>query len=224
MIINQLANFVTGLSLACGFLSIIFSLEGHFTFASLTIIIAVILDGLDGQIARICRSSSQFGKEMDSLTDVISFGVAPSILGYSFIYHQFQLAAIMGLLFYLVCSVMRLAKFNITPKEKLVNYFYGLPTTASGAILASFILLYRKYAQVPQPLIFLIIVIILSLSMISRIRYLNIDGILQILGKKTILVLVIASICLIIKPQIALFVIFWGYLISSPFIVKKFYS
>ena len=224
MLLSQLANFVTGLSLACGFLSVIFSLEGHFTFASLTIIIAVALDGLDGQIARLSKTSSEFGKEMDSLTDVISFGIAPSILGYSFIYRQFQLPAILALLFYLVCSVMRLAKFNITPKEKLVNYFYGLPTTASGAVLASFILLYRKYSQVPQPLIFLIIVVILSLFMISRVRYLNIDGILHILGKKIIPILFFVLILLVIKTQITLFSIFFGYLVFCPLFVKKFYS
>jgi len=79
---NYLANFLTVLSLFFGFLSIIFSLESHFTFASWAIILSVIFDGLDGQVARKNPVPSEFGKELDSLADVVSFGIAPSILGY----------------------------------------------------------------------------------------------------------------------------------------------
>lgn len=236
---NSLANLVTILSLLFGFLSIIFSLESHFTFASWSIIISVIFDGLDGQLARKNPVPSGFGKELDSLVDVVSFGIAPSILGYVFVYEHFQLLAALALFIYLLCSVLRLAKYNITPKEKLVNYFIGLPTTASGALLASFILIYRRKQVMiipgfmpdiflPQyiPVIFLLIVLILSVLMVSRVKYLNLDGLKQFFGKNTGLLVFAIALALITaaflnKAGVTLFTIFLIYLLFSPFMVKR---
>jgi len=218
---NLLANFLTGLSLIGGFAAIIYSLEGHFTFACWAIILSVIFDGLDGQIARKNPVPSEFGKELDSLVDVISFGIAPSILGYVFVYREFYFWATLVLFIYLTCSVLRLAKYNITPKEKLVNYFYGLPTTVSGGVLASFILIFRKHRDLsPPPVIFLFIVLTLAILMVSRIKYLNLDGLKQVLGKSMPLLLVIALISIIFLPEITIFALFIIYLLFSPFVVK----
>ena len=228
--VNQLANFFTILSLLCGFVSVIFSLESHFTFAAWAIILSVIFDGLDGQIARINPTPSEFGKELDSLVDVVAFGIAPAVLGYIFVYRHFYLGATVGLFTYLFCSVMRLAKYNITPKEQMANYFYGLPTTVSGGILASFILMYRKKLNVllPHfvPVIFLFIVLLLSFLMVSRVRYLNLDGLRQLLGKKMKLTVTALVIALIIaaffrKVGISVFVLFLIYLLFSPFAVER---
>lgn len=233
MLLNQLANFITGLSLTCGFFSIFFSLEGHFTFASWAIILSVIFDGIDGQIAKKNPIPSEFGKELDSLVDVISFGIAPSILGYIFVYKDFYLLATLVLFFYLCCSVTRLAKYNITPKDKLVNYFYGLPTTAGGGMLASFVLIYRKKGSVelPQfvPVVFLFIVLTLAFLMISRLKYLNLDGLKQVFGRYLKSVILILAIVLVIvaflkKAGITLFTLFSIYLIFSPFVVKRLNS
>ncbi|MEW6101237.1 MAG: CDP-diacylglycerol--serine O-phosphatidyltransferase [Candidatus Omnitrophota bacterium] len=219
----NLINLFTAISLASAFISIIFSLESHFTFACWAIIISVIIDGLDGQLARRYSLTSEFGKELDSLVDVVAFGVAPSILGYIFVYRHFHLYAILSLFIYLSCSVMRLAKYNITPKENLKVFFYGLPTTVSGGVLASFILIYRKYTQLPPPALFLIMVLCLSFLMVSRIRYLNLDGIKQVLKKKIVLFLIIPfALILIAFPETSIFSLFLIYLIFSPFLVRKF--
>jgi CDP-diacylglycerol--serine O-phosphatidyltransferase len=213
----------------CGFVSIIFSLENHFTFASWAIILSVILDGLDGQIARKNAVSSEFGKELDSLVDVVSFGMAPSILGYIFIYREFYLGATIALFIYLLSSVVRLAKYNVTPKEKLVNYFYGVPTTVSGGVLASFILIYRRKGEVifPQyvPIIFVLLVLLLALLMLSRIRYLNLDGLKNVFAKTSNLAFLLILIVLIEaaffrKMGITVFILFLIYLIFSPFVVR----
>lgn len=227
---NYLANLLTVLSLVFGFVSIIFSLESHFTFACWSIILSVVFDGLDGQIARRNPLPSGFGKELDSLVDVISFGIAPSILGYRFVYRDFYFFATLALFIYLFCSVFRLAKYNITPKEKLVTYFYGLPTTVGGGMLASFILIYRKRYDVtlPQymPIIFLFMVLFLAFLMVSRIKYLNLDGLRQLFGKK-IKLTILALILLIIvaaflrKAGITVFTVFLIYLIFSPFVVNR---
>lgn len=230
---NLLANFLTTLSLICGFVSIIFSLERHFTFACWAIILSVIFDGLDGQIARRNPVPSAFGKELDSLVDVTSFGIAPSILGYIFIYHEFHFWATLALFTYLFSSVMRLAKYNITPKEKLANYFIGLPTTAAGGILASFILIYRKKGGILLgsfvPVIFLVLVLLLAFLMISRVKYLNLDGLKQLLGRRMKLTVLILVVLLIIAAFVkragaATFTLFTIYLIFSPFVVKSLAS
>ena len=227
---NLLANFLTLLSLFFGFISIIFSLEQHFTFASWAILLSMLFDGLDGQVARRNPEPSNFGKELDSLVDVVSFGIAPSVLGYIFIYRDFYLWAVVTLFIYLLCGVMRLAKYNITPKEKLQNYFYGLPTTASGAVLASFILIYRQkgFIDLPQYVskVFIFLVIILSALMISRVRYLNLEGIKRLFGRKIRLISLFIAILLIIegclrRAGITIFSIFLIYLIFSPFVVKR---
>lgn len=236
---NFLANLMTSLSLAFGFISIVFSLESHFTYASWGIILAVIFDGLDGQIARLNPVPSNFGKELDSLVDVVSFGIAPSILGYIFIYHDFYLLAILALFVYLFCSVMRLAKYNVTPKEDLANCFIGLPTTVSGGVIASFILIYRKkqdmmlpkfipHILLPNfiPIIFIFVVLLLSLLMVSRIRYLNLDGLRQFLTKETRLVLPLVIIFLVCAPLfrksgLVVFSLFLIYLLFSPLVVKR---
>jgi CDP-diacylglycerol--serine O-phosphatidyltransferase len=236
---NALANFLTVLSLACGFISVIFSLEGHFTFASWAIIFAVLFDGLDGQVARLNSIPSGFGKELDSLADVVSFGIAPVVLGYVFIYRVFYIWAPVALFIYLFCSVMRLAKYNITPKETLARCFYGLPTTISGGVLASFILIYRKKQGIllpefipfflqPEfiPVIFIFLVLILSFLMVSRVRYLNLDGLKELLGKKTGQAIFLLAVLLLAagffrKSGITLFTLFSVYLIASPLAVKK---
>lgn len=228
---NNLANFLTSLSLAFGFVSVVFSLEGHFTFASWAIILSVIFDGLDGQVARRNPTPSEFGKELDSLVDVVSFGIAPAMLGYIFIYREFHFWATLALFVYLTCSVMRLAKYNITPKETLANYFYGLPTTVSGGVLASFVLIYRKGKDISPlpasiPVIFLFVVLLLSYLMVSRIKYLNLDGLKQLFAKKTKALTLLLIILLILaaflrKAGIFTFSLFSIYLIFFPFLVRK---
>lgn len=227
---NYLANILTVSSLIFGFISIIFSLEAHFTFASWAIIMAVIFDGLDGQIARINPLPSEFGKELDSLVDVVSFGIAPSILGYIFIYQDFYLWAALVLFIYILCSVMRLARYNITSKEKGINFFYGLPTTACGGIIASFILIFRTtYVTTPSafvPVIFLFMVLALAFLMVSRIKYLNFDGLKELFAKRIglfvfTLVILLTAAAFFRKSGLAIFTLFLIYLLFSPFLVKR---
>jgi len=227
---KQLANLFTFFSLACAFASVVFSLEEQFTFSAWAIILSVVTDGLDGQIAKRHGITSEFGGELDSLVDAIAFGLAPSVLGYVFVYRDFYLSAVLALFAYLVCSVSRLARYNITPKGKLVNYFYGLPTTVSGGVLASFILIYRKKAGVSVPqylqIAFILLVLVLAFLMVSRVRYLNLDGIKKIFGRRLRLILALLIILLTFaafsrKIGIVTFSLFSVYLILSPYLAIK---
>ncbi|MBU1870094.1 MAG: CDP-diacylglycerol--serine O-phosphatidyltransferase [Candidatus Omnitrophica bacterium] len=231
---NFFANCLTTLSLLFGFISIIFSLESHFTFASWAIILSVIFDGLDGQVARMNPVPSEFGKELDSLVDVVAFGVAPVVLGYIFVYSEFHFWPTVVLFIYLLCSILRLAKYNITPKEKMQNYFYGLPTTMSGGTLASFILIYRRFTQSPPPvLFFLLLAAVLAFLMVSRVKYANLDGMKQMFGKSKFLLLLVLLIiaatlfsfyCFtsVFLPELIVLAIFAIYLIFFPFFLRKF--
>ncbi|MCX5710895.1 MAG: CDP-alcohol phosphatidyltransferase family protein, partial [Candidatus Omnitrophica bacterium] len=98
---NYLADVLSYSSLFCGFLCVVLSLEGHFVLACWLILLAVIFDGLDGQIARPNQVPSEFGKELDSLIDVVSFGMAPAILAYIFIYRDFYVLSVLSLFIYL---------------------------------------------------------------------------------------------------------------------------
>ncbi|MDI6606549.1 MAG: CDP-diacylglycerol--serine O-phosphatidyltransferase [Candidatus Omnitrophota bacterium] len=231
MAANLAANILTISSLFCGFISIIFSLESHFTFASWAIILSVVFDGLDGQVARMNPLPSEFGKQLDSLVDVVCFGIAPAVLGYVFVYRDFHFWATAALFIYLVAGVMRLAKYNITPREAILKHFIGLPTTASGGILASFILVYRGYTRFPPPILFLLLVIALTGLMVSNIKYLNLEGLKEFLGSSLwpviaiiatlILVLFIFySVSEVFLPEVAVFTLFTIYLFSPLFIRK----
>lgn len=230
--INYLANFLTFLSFVFGFISIILSLESHFTLSSWAIIISVIFDGLDGQVARKNPQPSEFGKQIDSLVDVISFGVAPFVLGYIFVYGNFHPVSTLVLFVYLFCAVFRLAKYNLTPKEQMKDCFLGLPTTAGGGTLASFILIYRRcHTHSPPPVIFLLLVLILGILMVSSANYLNLDGIKKLFKRSLwpfiILVALISAILAgfyfitgKILPELIICALFFIYLLFSPFVVK----
>lgn len=222
---NYLANFITYLSLACGFASIIFSLENRFIFAAWAIIISVILDGIDGQLAKVNSVSIEFGKELDALVDVVSFGVAPVVLGYVFVSAGAYLITVLVLFIYLACAVFRLAKYNITPKEKLNSYFYGLPTTAGAGVIASFILVCIKYIIFPPRAIFSLLFLVLSFLMVSNIKYLNLGGLKQTTrGLKLLPLVSILLVCLIISPQDTIFLFFAFYLLIAPFLPARYLS
>lgn len=229
---SQLANLLTGLSLFCGFSSIILSLGGNFYFSSYAILLSVILDGLDGQIARKNKILSDFGKEFDSLVDVVSFGIAPVLLGYTYIYSHFYPLVTVSLFIYLLAAVLRLVKYNIT-KHEAVNCFTGLPTTVGGGMLASFVLIYsgQKGVALPEFIskVFVSLVLILAYLMVSRVRYLNLDGLQKLFGRRLRLVILFLFIILSLalcwdRIGEMLFSIFLIYLIFSPFMVKRLNS
>ncbi len=216
---KQLGNLFTILSLFCGFFSIIFSLEGFFMQAAYAIILSFVLDGLDGQIARSNNCASEFGKELDSLVDVVCFGVAPVVLG-EVMLGQIRILSLAVFFFYLSCAVIRLAKYNICTKDSRTLYFNGLPTTVSAGVLASFVLVSQGET------LFLAIAFLLSVLMVSSVKYPNIDGLFRLLGSriKMLLLALVSFLALSVyfcKEGIFIFIIFLIYLIFSPFMVKR---
>ncbi|HOO46073.1 MAG TPA: CDP-diacylglycerol--serine O-phosphatidyltransferase, partial [Deltaproteobacteria bacterium] len=107
-----LPNFITTMSLFCGFYSIMFSLKGNFYMAAILILIAGFIDGIDGRVARATNSTSEFGKEYDSLSDVVAFGVSPAILAYLWQLNQYGRFGFIASFLFVACGALRLARFN----------------------------------------------------------------------------------------------------------------
>ena len=133
-----LPNIFTFVGVCIGLTSIKFSFDGRFEMAVIAIIVAGVIDGLDGRIARLIGGASKVGKELDSLTDVISFGVAPAFIMYFFIMKDLGRIGWLISLIYVVCVTLRLARFNINSNAEPSwkdNFFEGIPSPAGGVLV-----------------------------------------------------------------------------------------
>jgi CDP-diacylglycerol--serine O-phosphatidyltransferase len=141
-----LPNILTLAGVCLGISSIKFSIDGNFNLAVIFILLAAILDALDGRIARLIKGTSEFGKELDSLTDFVSFGIAPAFILYFWNLNQYGKIGWAITLIYSVCCVLRLARFNLTKNDEKnpwkQNYFQGIPSPI-GAILILLPLIYE---------------------------------------------------------------------------------
>ena len=133
-----LPNMLTLIGVCIGLSSIRFALDGKFEFAIIAIIIAAIIDGLDGRIARLIKGTSKVGKELDSLTDVISFGVAPAFIMYFWTLSELGRLGWLISLIYVICVALRLARFNVNSEAEPSwkdNFFEGIPSPAGGVLV-----------------------------------------------------------------------------------------
>ena len=134
-----LPSILTLIGVCLGISSIKFAMDGNFNFAVLFLFVAAILDGLDGRVARLIKGTSDFGKELDSLTDFVSFGIAPAFIIYFWELNKFGKIGWLIVLFFSVCCVLRLARFNITKyeidQEWKNNFFQGIPSPAGGCLI-----------------------------------------------------------------------------------------
>ena len=133
-----LPNMFTLIGVCIGLSSIKFAFDGKFTLSIIAIIVAAIIDGLDGRIARLIQGTSKVGKELDSLTDVISFGVAPAFIMYFWKLNELGRIGWLICLIYVVCVALRLARFNVNSGQEPSwkdNFFEGIPSPAGGVIV-----------------------------------------------------------------------------------------
>ncbi|MBM7584007.1 CDP-diacylglycerol--serine O-phosphatidyltransferase [Bacillus pakistanensis] len=163
---KSIPNMFTLGNLYCGFLSIGYAANGQYKNAAVLILIGMMLDSMDGRLARMLKADSVMGKELDSLADIVTFGVAPSFLVYYTYFFQFGLLgfAVTGLL--PLFGAYRLARFNISSNKSSMNYFIGVPITAAGGILALLTLFGDRIPNIITSVIFTA----LCFLMVSRIR------------------------------------------------------
>lgn len=171
-----LPNFITTMSLFCGFYSIMFSLKEDFHWAAILILVAAFIDGLDGRVARMTGTTSEFGKEYDSLSDVIAFGVAPGLMAYLWQLNAFGRLGFIAAFLYVACGALRLARFNIDTSGSL-THFTGLPIPmAAAGVTCTYLFteeMARLMGQLPAwvSVAVLVAVYILSFLMVSSIPY-----------------------------------------------------
>ncbi|GMU94726.1 CDP-diacylglycerol--serine O-phosphatidyltransferase [Ignavibacterium album] len=165
-------NLFTALNMFSGFLSIIYSSNSNFVYAGWLIIVAAIFDTLDGLMARLTKSSSELGVELDSLSDVVSFGAAPSFLLYKTYFFNFDTAGIILSSLPLIAGGFRLARFNVQLVGFDKKYFTGLPIPSAAIFFSTFILSFYQngfnkifeFTLIPS-------VIFISYLMVSKVRY-----------------------------------------------------
>jgi len=169
-----LPNMLTLIGVCIGLTSIRFALDGKFEFAIIAIILAALIDGLDGRIARLIKGTSKVGKELDSLTDMISFGVAPAFIMYFWKLNTFGRFGWLICLIYVICVALRLARFNVHSNQEPSwrdNFFEGVPSPAGGIlVLTPLILSFTNFDYIPlnYDILVPIFFIITSLLLISK--------------------------------------------------------
>ena len=165
-------NLFTAINMFCGFLSILSASEGNFNYAAWLIFIAAIFDALDGMVARLTNSSSELGVELDSLSDIVSFGAAPSFLLYKTYFFSMGTWGIIISALPLIAGGFRLARFNIQLVGFSKSFFLGLPIPSSALTIASFVLaFYNDEFLKPISDFITPLILVLSFLMVSNIRY-----------------------------------------------------
>ncbi|MEG0797555.1 MAG: CDP-diacylglycerol--serine O-phosphatidyltransferase [Acidaminococcaceae bacterium] len=144
---RMVPNSISAISLAFGILSIFATFEKNFNTAAVLIILAVLADSLDGRAARMLGVSGEFGKELDSLCDLGSFGVAPAILIYQYGLIDLALTGKLVAAFFTICGAMRLARFNVST-DVVKGYFMGMPIPAGGCVIATYVLSGYRFSAV----------------------------------------------------------------------------
>tara|TARA_B100000965_G_C19556404_1_gene742418 strand:+ start:439 stop:1239 length:801 start_codon:yes stop_codon:yes gene_type:complete len=170
-----LPNIFTLVGVCIGLSSIKFAFDGNFQLSVISIIVAAILDGLDGRVARLIKGVSKVGKELDSLTDVISFGVAPAFIMYFWKLNELGRVGWLICLIYIVCVALRLARFNVSSEAEPSwrdNFFEGIPSPAGGVLVLMpliFSLSEFKFINLNYELIVPLFFIVISILLISKI-------------------------------------------------------
>ena len=224
--IYLLPSVLTTFGMFAGFYSIISSINGDFTIAAISILIAMFWDTLDGRVARLTNTQSAFGAEYDSLADLVSFGLAPALLVYQWTLYELGRFGWLAAFVYLACAALRLARFNTQVGIADKRYFQGLPSPAAAGVIASMIWLkIWTFASFDSDVISLGyylgagITILCGLLMVSNIRYCSFK---EFDSKKAsfrfLLIVILSLIILVSKPNIILFTGFFVYLLSGPFI------
>lgn len=216
MYVYILPNLMTIGNLFCGFYSILNSFKGDFKTASIMIVVAAIFDTLDGRLARLTRATSKFGAELDSLCDLVSFGVAPAMLMYQWALNPFGRLGLMACFLFAACGALRLARFNVQVGVVEKNYFQGLPIPMAAGIVASSYLAFEDMQWLANGSVALLCVtILLAFVMVSNFRYRSFKDLdlKQRLPFRYLILGVIVLFLVAIRHELMLFVLFFSYAI-----------
>jgi CDP-diacylglycerol---serine O-phosphatidyltransferase len=220
--IYLLPNLFTLSALFAGFFAIVMGMERHFDNAAIAIFIAMILDALDGRVARLTNTQTLFGAELDSLSDMVSFGVAPAVVVYAWALRPLGKIGWIVALIYTIAGALRLARFNVAGGSADKRYFKGLPIPSAAAVVASMVWNGHIYqlSGYAVSVVAGIVTLIIGLLMVSNLRYRSFKD-LDLKGKVpffAILVVVLVLVLIAVDPPQVLLVVFLGYAIAAPLV------
>ena len=215
-----LPNMITTFSLFSGFLGMLWAIAGQYESAALAILFAALMDGLDGKVARLTNTASEFGIQYDSLADLVAFGVAPSLLMWQWKLHAFGRLGIAVAFIFAACGALRLARFNVSTAVTSKKFFIGLPIPMAGCTAVTLIF-FSEF--IPDPLLWmlpglsLVLTLLLAILMVSRVRYYAFKeyGFLRTHPFSSMVSVVLLFSLLASQPKLLGFVFAVGYLLAG---------
>jgi len=214
-----LPNLFTAASIFVAILSMVNAIDGKFSASAWLILLSLIFDGLDGRIARLTNTCSRFGIEFDSLADIVAFGVAPALLIYLFIGNDFGRFGIVVSALFVIFGAIRLARFNVMTSNNEPSVFIGIPIPTAAVFISLLVLVFDKYdIKDEYGIVILIMSILVSMLMVSNIRYPSfkkVDFTPKHMMKLFVIILVVA-LSLFMYPIEGFTLLFSTYLMYGP--------
>jgi CDP-diacylglycerol--serine O-phosphatidyltransferase len=215
-----LPNLLTTGNLLCGFWSIISVFQERFYLAAVAILLAAVFDEFDGKVAKLSGATSKFGMQYDSLADLVSFGIAPALLAFSWALRPYGKFGWLAAFLFVACGAIRLARYNVMASTGDTKYFKGLPIPVAAAMIAFTILLYFQLIETDlvKDIVILVMIYILAFLMVSNIRYFTFKE-LNLAKRKpfSIFIFVVLSLIVIVmEPVVVLSAFILLYVFSGP--------
>jgi CDP-diacylglycerol--serine O-phosphatidyltransferase len=215
-----LPNLFTTGNLFCGFWAIVSVFQEKFFYAAIAILLASVFDVLDGKVARLSGATSKFGVQYDSLADLVSFGIAPALLAFSWALRPYGRFGWLAAFLFVVCGALRLARFNVLSASGETKYFKGLPIPVAAMMIALTILLYLRLIETGwvKDIVILVMIYVLAFLMVSNIRYSSFKE-LDLARRKPFRIfmfVVLSMIVIVMEPVIVLSGFVVMYVFSGP--------
>lgn len=218
--IYLLPNLLTTAGLFSGFYAVIASMNGRFEAAAVAIFIAMIFDGLDGRVARMTNTQSEFGAEYDSMADMVSFGVAPALVAYNWGFADLGKLGWLAAFIYVAGGALRLARFNTQVGIADQRFFQGLASPAAAGVVAGFVWVAQEYSLASDYMSWIMagITALSGLLMVSNFKYNSFKEV-NWAGKVPFVALLIVMLVFVVvatEPALVLFIVFALYALAGP--------
>lgn len=218
--IYLLPNLFTTSALFSGFFAVVAAINGDFSAAAIAVFVSMVLDGVDGRVARMTNTQSAFGAEYDSLADMLSFGVAPAVVAFTWILQDVGKFGWIAAFVYVACSALRLARFNVQIGSADKKWFIGLPSPSAAALVAGCVWVFHNFhiEAYAFKLLMTLVVVCAGVLMVSNIRYYSFKEI-DLKGPVpfvALLAIVLGFVVISLEPSVMLLTLFACYVTSGP--------
>ncbi|SHF64606.1 CDP-diacylglycerol---serine O-phosphatidyltransferase [Modicisalibacter ilicicola DSM 19980] len=218
--IYLLPNLFTTSALFSGFFAVVASINGDFAAAAIAVFVSMVLDGLDGRVARLTNTQSEFGAQYDSLADMLSFGVAPAVVAFAWILQDIGKIGWIAAFVYVACSALRLARFNVQIGSVDKKWFIGLPSPSAAALVAGCVWVFHNFdaEAFGFKVLMTLVVAAAGVLMVSNIRYYSFKDV-DVKGPVpfvTLLIIVLGFVVISLEPSVMLLTLFGCYVASGP--------